>query len=154
MTLQLIDAPDAAGMRPYVSEFIRRVILRHRLPFDYSVASLRIVDRVVDGLRRPGADRARANYVLHGLGAYAGEVLVRRAGACWVDLDREQQQLFRQSVGVRMPDGRVWNPLGKVVNRFEHGPQESLQELYLQLHGRSRQPVQPPQHQGDLRHVK
>ncbi|MCY0929411.1 hypothetical protein OTB20_25070 [Streptomyces sp. H27-H1] len=54
----------------------------------------------------------------------------RRAGARWVDLDQEQQQLIRQSVGVRMPDGRAWNPLGKVVNRFEHGPQESIQELY------------------------
>lgn len=154
MTLQMIDAPDAAGMRPYVAEFIHRLTQRHRLPLDYSVASLRIVDRVVDGLRRPGADRARVEYVLHGLGSYAGEVLVRRAGARWVDLDPEQQRLFRQSVGVRMPDGRVWNPLGKVVNRFEHGPQESIQELYLQLHGRNRPPAQPPRHQDDLRRVK
>lgn len=153
MTLKMIDAPDAAGMRPYVSEFIRRLTLRHRLPLDYSVASLRIVDRVVDGLRRPGADRARVDSVLLGLGAYVGEAFVRRAGARWVDLDQEQQQLFRQSVGVRMPDGRVWNPLGKVVNRFEHGSQESVQELYLQLHGRSPRPDQPPRHGGDLRRV-
>jgi hypothetical protein len=40
---------------------------------------------------------------------------------------------------VRMPDGRVWNPLGKVVNRFEVGREESLQTFYLLLHGRARQ---------------
>lgn len=73
------------------------------------------------------------------LGAYVGEVLVRRAGAVWVDLDEAQRGYFGQPVGVRMPDGRVWNPLGKVLNRFEAGgPEESLQTFYLTLHGRVR----------------
>ena len=61
---------------------------------------------------------------------------VRRAGAVWVDLDEAQRAYFGQPVGVRMPDGRVWNPLGKVVNRFELGREESLQTFYLTLHGR------------------
>jgi hypothetical protein len=66
-------------------------------------------------------------------------VIVRRAGAEWVDLGAEQRELFGQPAGVRMPDGRVWNPLGKVVNRFElGGPEESVQRLYLLLHGRTR----------------
>ncbi|MGW0768432.1 hypothetical protein [Streptomyces sp. NPDC002676] len=40
-------------------------------------------------------------------------------------------------VGVRMPDERVWKPLGKVLNRFElGGPEESLQIFWLTLHGR------------------
>ena len=76
---------------------------------------------------------------LSGLGAYVGEVLVRRAGAAWVDFDAEQRGYFGQPVGVRMPDGRVWNPLGKVLNRFQlGGPEESLQRFYLTLHGRGR----------------
>ncbi|MGW1169960.1 hypothetical protein [Streptomyces sp. NPDC002550] len=38
-----------------------------------------------------------------------------------------------------MPDGRVWKPLGKVLNRFEvGGPEESLQLFYMTLHGRAR----------------
>ncbi|MEU0599066.1 hypothetical protein ABZ484_12545 [Streptomyces sp. NPDC006393] len=41
-----------------------------------------------------------------------------------------------------MPDGRVWNPLGKVRNRFEPGgPDESLQTFWLRLHGRARRRV-------------
>ncbi|WP_367321196.1 hypothetical protein [Streptomyces sp. HUAS ZL42] len=135
--------PDASGMRPHAAQFVARVTARHRLPLDYSVASLRIVDRLLDGLRKGGADRERADRTLFGLGAYVGEVLVRRAGAVWVDFDADQRGYFRQPVGVRMPDGRVWNPLGKVVNRFEAGgPEESLQTFYLTLHGRARRAAQ------------
>jgi hypothetical protein len=105
---------------------------------DYSVESLRVVDFVVDGLRKSGRDRTAVGHELFGLGVYAGEVLVRRAGAAWVEFDEGQRELFGQPVGVRMPDGRVWNPLGKVVKRFEAGERESLRTFYLQLHGRAR----------------
>ena len=131
----------ATGMRAYAAAFVARVTARHRLPLDYSVASLRVVDFLVDGLRKGGAERERVHDTLVGLGAYVGEVLVRRAGGAWVDLDPDDRRRgwFGQPVGVRMPDGRVWNPLGKVVNRFEEGgPGESLQTFYLTLHGRTR----------------
>lgn len=131
--------PEAAVMRSYTSEFVARLTARNRLPLDYSVASLRLVDLVVDGLRRDQPQRNRVAGTLLGLGAYTGEVIVRRAGGTWVDFDAVQRELFRQAVGVRMPDGRVWNPLGKVVNRFESGAEESVQRLYLLLHGRTAQ---------------
>ncbi|MFH8613809.1 hypothetical protein ACH4E8_01880 [Streptomyces sp. NPDC017979] len=130
--------PMAAQMRDHVTEFVRRVNERAGLPLDYSVRSLRVVDRVVDGLRRGGAEGARPMETLFGFGAYAGEVLVRRAGGLWVDLDAEQRELFGQPVGVRMLDGRSWNPIGKVLKRFERGTEESLVLFYLQLHGRRR----------------
>ncbi|PZT70478.1 hypothetical protein DN402_13660 [Streptomyces sp. SW4] len=126
-------------MPSYAAAFVARVTARNRLPLDYSVASLRVVDFMVDGLRKGGAGPERAQEVLFGLGVYVGEVLVRRGGAVWVDFDAAQRALFGQPVGVRMPDGRVWNPLGKVRKRFElGGPEESLQTFWLTLHGRAR----------------
>lgn len=125
-------------MRRHAAEFVRDVTARSQLPLDYSVASLRVVDFIVDGLRKSGRDRTAVGHVLFGLGVYAGEVLVRRAGAVWVEFDEGQRELFGLPVGVRMPDGRVWNPLGKVVKRFEVGERESLRTFYLQLHGRAR----------------
>ncbi|GAA4068551.1 hypothetical protein [Streptomyces shaanxiensis] len=133
--------PCAREMRPHAAAFVTRVTADHRLPMDYSVASLRIVDFLIDGLRKGGAsrERVRVREALSGLGAYVGEVLVRRAGAVWVDFDADQRAYFGQPVGVRMPDGRVWNPLGKVHNRFDlGGPEESLRTFYLTLHGRAR----------------
>ncbi|GLW44938.1 hypothetical protein Stsp02_06000 [Streptomyces sp. NBRC 14336] len=134
-----VGVPGASGMRGHAADFVTRVTARGRLPLDYSVASLRVVDFLLDGLRKGGADPDRAAETLLGLGAYVGEVLVRRAGARWVDCDERQRDLFGQPVGVRMPDGRVWNPLGKVRNRFESGaPEDSLRTFYLTLHGRAR----------------
>ncbi|MFE5814700.1 hypothetical protein [Streptomyces sp. NPDC056479] len=130
------------NMRSCAAEFVARVTARNRLPLDYSVASLRVVDFLIDGLRKGGTGREQVRDTLFGLGAYVGEVLVRRAGAVWVDFDADQRDYFGQAVGVRMPDGRVWNPLGKVRNRFElGGPAESLQTFYLTLHGRARRVV-------------
>ena len=127
----------AEYMRACAAEFVVRVTVRGRLPLDYSVASLRLVDFLIDGLRKGGAGWEQVRDTLFGLGAYVGEVLVRRAGAQWVDFDADQRAYFGQPVGVRMPDGRVWNPIGKVRNRFDlGGPGESLQTFYLTLHGR------------------
>ncbi|MFD5793296.1 hypothetical protein ACFWIO_07105 [Streptomyces diastatochromogenes] len=132
--------PRVAGeMRACAADFVARATARTRLPLDYSERSLRVVDFLIDGLRKGGADRERARGALFGMGAYVGEVLVRRAGAVWVDFDADQRAYFGQPTGVRMPDGRVWNPLGKVLNRFEAGgPEDSLQTFWLKLHGRAR----------------
>nr|WP_093655691.1 hypothetical protein [Streptomyces radiopugnans] len=129
-------------MRGHVAEFVTDLTsgrAGHRLPLDYSVDSLRIVDAVIEGMRRQGAEPAgRVAEVLFGLGGYLGEVMVRRAGAVWVDFDTGQRERFGQPVGVRMPDGRVWNPLGRVANRFAYGSRESLRTFFLLLHGRDR----------------
>ncbi|MEV8566657.1 hypothetical protein AB0436_13950 [Streptomyces sp. NPDC051322] len=134
--------PRAGEMRWHAAYFVAQVTAvraraaRGRLPLDYSVASLRVADFLVDGLRKGGRERAQVAAMLFGLGAYVGEVLVRHAHAEWVDFDAGQRNYFAQPVGVRLPDGRVWNPLGKVVNRYEVGNDESLQTFYLTLHGR------------------
>ncbi|MEV6247175.1 hypothetical protein AB0M38_13350 [Streptomyces sp. NPDC051742] len=121
----------AADMSRRASAFADRATMRARLPLDFSGTSLRIVDRVVDGLRQGADDSVAAAPILQELGAYVGEVLVRRARARWVDFDAMTSELLQQPVGVRMPDGRAWNPLGKVVNRFELGPDESAYEFFL-----------------------
>ncbi|MFP8882706.1 hypothetical protein [Streptomyces mangrovi] len=134
--------PTAGRMRGHVAEFVTDLTsgrAGHRLPLDYSVNSLRIVDAVIEGMRRQGAEPdGRVAEALFGLGEYLGEVMVRQAGAVWVDFDAGQCERFGQPVGVRMPDGRVWNPLGRVANRFAYGSQESVRTFYLMLHGRHR----------------
>ncbi|GHF99270.1 hypothetical protein [Streptomyces zaomyceticus] len=128
----------ADDMGRHASAFVERATAKARLPLDYTAASLRVVDRLVDGLRRGGARREDVAGPLLGIGAYVGEVLAHEAGAVWVDIPPGHllRSVFAHPVGSRMPDGRVWNPLGRTVNRFELGPQESLQTYFLTLHGR------------------
>ncbi|MCM2577923.1 hypothetical protein [Streptomyces meridianus] len=123
--------PKAGQMRSYTAGVVRTLTEQHRLPLDYSVASLHIVDFVVDGLRRDQPEKTQVAETLFGLGAYVGEVIVRRTHAEWVDLRDDEGRLFRQPVGIRMSTGRVWNPLGRVVNRFLVGPEESIHGFFL-----------------------
>lgn len=113
--------PSAAVMRAYVIGVVDRLTQRSRLPLDHSVASLRLVDFMVDGVRRGRPEHGQVAGLLQGLGAYTGEVIVRRSGARWVDFSVEQRELFGQPVGIQMPDGRVWNPLGKVGQSLRSG---------------------------------
>jgi len=134
---------------------------------DYSPHSLALVDRIIDGLRRahpPAAPAGRtvpvrpsgpaphagdsphagaenppsAPSTLTALGGYTGEVLRRHAGAEWVDFDAGQREVFGQPFGIRSADGRVWNPLGKAVKRYQAGDGESLRLFYLAVAGHAR----------------
>lgn len=105
---------------------------------DYTPASLSLVDRIVDGIRRERPPAEALTDTLTGFGAYLGEVLVRCAGAAWVDFDPAQRDIFGQPFGIRTPDGRVWNPLGKAVKRYRNGPEDSLRLFYLSVVGQAR----------------
>ncbi|MFI0980168.1 hypothetical protein ACH4SP_24580 [Streptomyces sp. NPDC021093] len=101
---------------------------------DFLIDEMRDCESESQGATDP-ADLARN---LFGLGAYVGEVLVRNAGSKWVDLDEPERDYFQQRVGMRMADGMLRSPLSKVVNRYEVGPEESLELYYLTLPGRVR----------------
>ncbi len=74
-----------------------------RLRLDYSARSLWRVDRVIEELRREGTPYPAVESVLRGFGAYAGEVIVREAGAEWWASGGEHW--------IRTVDGRLWDPI-------------------------------------------
>jgi hypothetical protein len=104
---------------------------------DYSPRSLALLDRIIDGIRREHPPAESVTPVLTGFGAYTGEVLHRTAGAVWVDFTPAQRDVFGQPFGVRTTDGRLWNPLGKAVKRYESGPADSLHLFYLAVVGQA-----------------
>jgi hypothetical protein len=74
-----------------------------RLRLDYSAPSLWRVDRMIEGIRREGTPYDAVESVLRGLGAYAGEVIVRETGAEWWASGGDHW--------IRTPDGRLWDPI-------------------------------------------
>ncbi|MFD8589004.1 hypothetical protein ACFV1B_05560 [Streptomyces sp. NPDC059637] len=108
-----------------------------RVRLDYSVGSLAVADRLIGAIRREAPPVEAVTETLVGFGAYLGEVLVREAGAVWVDFDEAQRQLFGQDFGVLAADGRVWNPLGGALRRYENGAGESLPLFHLAVVGRA-----------------
>jgi hypothetical protein len=109
-----------------------------RIRLDYSPHSLALLDRVIDAIRRERPPDGAVTRTLVGFGAYTGEVLVRGLGAVWVDFDAGQHDIFGHPFGIRTPDGRVWNPLGKAIKRYENGPEDSLRLFYLSVAGQAR----------------
>ncbi|MFF0090714.1 hypothetical protein ACFYSF_12245 [Streptomyces canus] len=81
-----------------------------RVRLDYSAQSLWRVDRLIEEIRREGAPYAAVETVLRGLGAYAGEVVVRQAGAEWWTSGGDHW--------VRTPDGRLWDPVDEARRCF------------------------------------
>jgi len=143
--LEAVGRPPATMIGPRLAAGVV-VMARQRagLRLDFTPRSVVLIDRMIDGMRRarpsnaptPGEPAPRLHRALAGFGAYTGEVLVRTVGAAWVDFDAGQRDIFGQPFGVRTPDGRLWNPLGKAVKRFENGPEDSLRLFCLAASGR------------------
>ncbi|WP_406446073.1 hypothetical protein OHB00_31705 [Streptomyces sp. NBC_00631] len=96
-----------------------------RVRLDYSAQSLWRVDRMVEEIRREDAPYDAVRETLRGLGAYAGEVLVRHAGAEWWASGGDHW--------IRTPDGRLWDPIDEA--RRCYGGHGSLRLLCLDALG-------------------
>ncbi|MEU1182152.1 hypothetical protein ABZ464_31855 [Streptomyces sp. NPDC005820] len=81
-----------------------------RLYLDHSAQSLWRVDRLIEDLRAEGTPYPAVEQVLRGLGAYAGEVVVRHTGAEWWTAGGDHW--------IRTPDGRLWDPLDEARRCF------------------------------------
>ncbi|MET9439983.1 hypothetical protein [Streptomyces sp. NPDC006610] len=114
MTTQQETRPSAAA-KPVRWAADAVVTMREgaRLRLDYSAQSLWRVDRMIDELRREGTPYEAVKNVLRGLGAYAGEVIVRQTGAEWWASGGDHW--------VRTPDGRMWDPLEEARRCFAGG---------------------------------
>lgn len=132
-SLKTLKYPPVAANGPRFAADIVSLVGAEKagIRLDYSVRSLALVDRIIEGIRSETPPVEAVADTLFGFGAYAGEVLVRHAEAAWVDFDETQRSWFGQPFGVRTPDGRAWNPLGRAFRRFENGIEDSLQLLYV-----------------------
>ncbi|MGC9380482.1 hypothetical protein [Streptomyces sp. MH13] len=111
MTTQQEPRPPAAA-KPvrWAADAVSTMREGARIRLDYSAQSLWRVDRVIDGIRREGAPYAAVEAVLRGLGAYAGEVIVRQVGGEWWATGGDHW--------VRTPDGRLWDPIDEARRCF------------------------------------
>lgn len=138
MAEHMVDDPPATVLGPRLAAGVVAMARgRAGIRLDYFPRSLMLVDRIIDSMRRAGAPGTEARRVLLGFGAYTGQVLVRAAAASWVDFGADQRAMFGQPFGIATPDGRVWNPLGKAIKRYENGPEDSLSLFCLSVTGRA-----------------
>ncbi|MFJ6982234.1 MULTISPECIES: hypothetical protein [unclassified Streptomyces] len=106
------DGRPTAAARParWAADTVAALREGARLRLDHSPRSLWRVDRVIEELRRDDPPYAAVEVVLRGLGAYAGEVVVRETGGEWWATGGEHW--------VRTPDGRLWDPIDEARRCF------------------------------------
>ncbi|WP_079051381.1 hypothetical protein [Streptomyces curacoi] len=111
MTTQQDTRPSAAT-KPvrWAADAVATMREGARLRLDYSAQSLWRVDRMIDELRRERTPYAAVETMLRGLGAYAGEVIVRQTGAEWWTAGGDHW--------IRTPDGRMWDPIDEARRCF------------------------------------
>ncbi|MEU2424621.1 hypothetical protein ABZ619_26970 [Streptomyces sp. NPDC007851] len=104
MTTQQQTRPHAAA-KPvrWAADAVAMMREGARVRLDYSPQSLWRVDRLIEEVRVEGAPYEAVREMLRGLGAYAGEVIVRQSGAEWWASGGDHW--------VRTPDGRLWDPI-------------------------------------------
>lgn len=90
---------------------------------DFSTASVDEVESLLDQWsRRPGRAAAEDDDHVWAAGAYVGEVLVRAVpGAAWA-----QHDAVGSTPVVRMPSGRLENPIGRAMSRYEGDESDSI----------------------------
>jgi len=132
LCLQFAPTPENAAAHAQLAVDAARNV--DRVELDYSPQSLADVDRILGKFH---ADKLRADQIgetVFSFGCYVGEVLVRHLGGSWTM--PVQGFLSRLGLGgsnmmvVRMPNGIVWNPIGKAFKLLENGKEDSVSYLY------------------------
>jgi hypothetical protein len=114
-----------------------RALARAGYRVDYSLGSLGEIDRFLEdqapqGIAKPGGMLAAdPGQRVFALGAYVGEVIRREFNGRWYcPVDSAEGAV---ALEVRLPDGRVVQPVEWVIRRWKQGPGASLYRVGLQL---------------------
>lgn len=125
LTLKHPPEPEhAADLAAVCVDAARRI---SKLQLDYSVESLRLVEKQLDAFADQGMETEQIASTLFCFGCYVGEVLIRHIPGRWVRTDASQMKgLTPWPMVIETVKGDCWNPIGKVFKRFEEGAGEDL----------------------------
>ncbi|WP_241473877.1 hypothetical protein [Mycolicibacterium neoaurum] len=126
--LRLPAPPDPE----HAAEHAQRVVVAaqsiSRVVLDFSPASLRDVDAILDDFAESGSNAVAET--VFAFGCYIGEVLVRHSGYHWVATPAGLSAtlgpltVYRESTGARV------NPISKAFKRVDYGPVDDLMYFY------------------------
>jgi hypothetical protein len=101
------------------------------IDLDFSVNSLKEVDRAIRRMRREGADAGQIATTLFGYGCYVGEVFVRKGRGRWrLAQETDFRGLTKSPMVVELGAHSFCDPIFKVFSRFAHARQGSLPHFY------------------------
>ena len=101
------------------------------IDLDFSVNSLKQVDRVIRRMRREGADAGQIATTLFGFGCYVGEVFVRNGRGQWrLTPETDFSGMTKSPMVIELGTQQFCDPIFKVFNRFAHAREDGLPQFY------------------------
>jgi hypothetical protein len=122
MKLQLKYPPSVESASRFAADSVAAAAEISGVHLDYSLESLQAVDDILEAMRRDGMTSARMGETMFGFGCYIGDVLVRSAGARWVDAAGTEMNGIGFPMVVQLPNGRPFDAIGLAFGRLDEGP--------------------------------
>jgi hypothetical protein len=98
------------------------------IDLDYSVASLELVDGIIEGMRQDGLTANDQYLTLVVAGCYVGEVFVHHYHLKWIKAEDSSYANWSDDVPIviEYATRRYTSPISKVIKRLENGEEDSL----------------------------
>jgi hypothetical protein len=131
MRLRLKYEPTPKNAPKFASDIIAAAAKISGVQLDYSVASLKAVDDIIEGMRKDGCTSQQVAETLFGFGCYVGEVFVRHAGSQWQNAAETSMAGFAGfPLVIQLGKDSFCNPIGKVFKRLDNGEEDNLPYFY------------------------
>ena len=131
MELKLQFSPIPENASTFADQIVQAARDVSKVELDYSQESLVLVDRILEDFIRDKLTPEQIGETLFGFGCYVGEVFVRNAGGIWKNTTETPMKSFAGvPIVIKMPDGSIVNPVGKVFKCVENAEVGALPYFY------------------------
>lgn len=111
-TIAMHLAPSADNVAAYAAEAVKNFIRIENTNLDYSINSLKHLDRVLLEWKEQNAPVGALNKSLFAMGAYAGEVLLKNRPGKWqAPSGKNQKDLQKAFISIKLDNQKEWNPI-------------------------------------------
>lgn len=136
--LRLRYPPTIENAPKFAADVVAPAANLSGVDLDFSVASLRGVDDIIEGMRQQGVTADRIGATLFGFGCYVGEIFVRHARGQWRNTAETSMAKFASfPLVIQLGIDSYCNPIDKVFKRLENGEVDSLPYFYKAFTKRS-----------------
>ena len=107
------------------SDWIIKALNSSGYAVDYSVDSMKEIDRFIDEQNLPGGliERNRGQ-IIFALGAFIGQTTIKLYGGEWITDDNDPRGELE--IAVKLPNGFLMWPVQKCIKRIQLGQEESI----------------------------
>ncbi len=105
-------APSPKSVAGYANDAVKNFKRMTKVELDYSLKSLRYLDKILQSWRAQGANISDINKTLFSFGSYAGQVVLRHTDGSWQeDKDDPFADLQGKLIHLRLSNGARWDPI-------------------------------------------